>query len=171
MKKIITKLLITSILGTTLNAYSFFENNKKYEDNVRTMQEYFDKAMTKSMEEVVKYSSELNMNYPKMDILNKPNEYIVYINLAGMKKEDINLSINEDKILKIKGENKKIKEKKENGKYIRKEIYFGSFQKEYKLPNNVDVKKIKSEYKNGILKVIIKKREIKDQYNKIIEIK
>src|SRR5690606_25751339 len=91
------------------------------------------------------------------DVKETPTHFIITADLPGMKKEDIKLEV-KDGVLSIKGEVKEEKEEK-GEKFYMKERKFGSFERKFQLPKNVDWNKIKAEYKDGILNTLIPKRE------------
>jgi HSP20 family protein len=104
--------------------------------------------------------------FPKVDIIDHDNEIEVQAALPGIKKEDLDVSINNQTIT-IRTSTKE--EKKEEGKYFRREITRGEFQRTLSLPDNVDDANAKASFKDGILKVTIPKTE--KSKRKTIEIK
>ncbi len=94
---------------------------------------------------------------PAVDIYETDDAIVLEAELPGMDEKDIEVRV-EDNVLTIKGERKFEKEAKEEN-YYRMERYYGSFQRSFSLPSNVDVDKIKAEYKKGILKVTMPKKE------------
>lgn len=94
--------------------------------------------------------------FPKIDILDHDNEIEVQAALPGVKKEDLDVSIRNQTIT-IRTTAKE--EKKEEGKYFRREITRGEYQRTLSLPENVDSDKAKASFNDGILKVIIPKSE------------
>ncbi len=94
---------------------------------------------------------------PAVDVSETDKEVIVKADLPGVKPEDIEINI-VDNVLTIKGEKKReAEEKKEN--FYRVERYYGSFMRAIQLPSEVDVEKVKAIYKDGVLKVILPKKE------------
>jgi len=91
---------------------------------------------------------------PNVDIGETKDEIFVVAEFPGMKKEDIKVT-KEDDILSITGNKKKEKE----GEYLLEEINHGSFSRSFMLPENVDKEKIKAEFKDGILKIRMPKKE------------
>ena len=77
--------------------------------------------------------------------------YIVEVDLPGVKKEDIDVSVN-DGVLVISGE-RKIEKKEESEKYTRIESFFGKFERAFKLPPDADAENIKAKYENGVLRI------------------
>jgi len=94
---------------------------------------------------------------PAVDIYEDKDKYVAKAELPGMRKEDIDVSL-EGNTLTISGERKEEEEKKEGDTY-RSERYFGRFQRTVTLPAAVDPNKIQATYKDGVLTVIIPKAE------------
>jgi len=95
--------------------------------------------------------------------------YHIEVDLPGMKKEDINISI-EDKTLVISGE-RKFKEELKEENYYKIESAFGKFSRSFTLPENVDIENIHAEAKDGVLEITIPKLAQEVQKVKKIEIK
>jgi HSP20 family protein len=95
----------------------------------------------------------------KVDIRDYPDRIEVQAALpAGVNKDAVELSIN-NQVLTIRASSKEEKEEKEEGKYFRKEITRGEFQRTLSLPENVDEDKVTASCQDGILKVSIQKTE------------
>ncbi len=94
---------------------------------------------------------------PAIDLYEDENEYVVEAELPGLKQDEIKVSV-EDDILTISGEKKREKEIKEENLY-RSERFYGKFERQIVLPQNTDKDNIKASYKNGVLKVVIPKKE------------
>ncbi len=92
---------------------------------------------------------------PAVDMEETDDELIVHIELPGMKKEDINLSVRGD-VLTVSGEREHKKEEKTKT-YHRIERAYGKFQRSIPLPVEVDTEKSKATYENGILTVRLPK--------------
>jgi HSP20 family protein len=94
---------------------------------------------------------------PACDIYENNNEIVVKVELPEVKMEDVRVSI-ENNILTIYGERKLSEEtKKEN--YHRVERNYGEFTRSFTLPAFVDTNKVNAEFKDGILRVMLAKRE------------
>lgn len=94
---------------------------------------------------------------PLTDITEDEKEYLVKVELPEMKKEDVQVNI-ENGILRIKGERKAEKEEKTK-KYHRIERSYGTFERSFTLPEAADGTKVTAEYKDGILRVHLPKTE------------
>jgi HSP20 family protein len=130
------------------------------------MNKYFNSLV----EQHINSSALNNINYPRTDIEDKQDQIIIKFDLAGVKKENIKLSVNDNKVLILKGEKKESKENKSKD-FIKKEIFYGSFEKMIQLPENSEIDKLDTQYKNGILTVTVPKKAIKQPKAKIIPIK
>jgi len=108
------------------------------------------------------------LNFPKVDILDHDNDIEIQAALPGVKKEDLDISINNQTIT-IRTTSKEEKKEEEKGKYFRREITRGEFQRTLSLPDNVDGDNAKASFKDGILKVTIPKTE--KSKRKSIEVK
>ena len=94
---------------------------------------------------------------PAVDVYDNKDNLVIKADLPGIKQNEINVSV-EDDILTIKGEKKKETEVKEDNFY-RLERAYGSFERSFTLPTNVDASKIKAAYKDGVLELTLPKKE------------
>ena len=83
--------------------------------------------------------------------------YHVEVDLPGIKKEDVDITI-EDNILVVSGERKVKSEVKEEN-YYKIESSFGQFSRSFSLPEDVDVENIHAESENGVLEIVLPKLE------------
>ena len=94
---------------------------------------------------------------PTCDIYETDNEIVVKAELPEVKKEDVNVSI-ENNILTLRGE-RKLSEETKKGNYHRLERSYGEFSRSFSLPSFVDAGKVNAEFKDGMLRVTLPKRE------------
>jgi HSP20 family protein len=87
--------------------------------------------------------------------------------IPGVNKEDIKIDISSDNVIKIEGERKEYNEERKGREHFSEKI-FGSFYREFSLPNSVDRNSIKAEYKNGVL--ALKLPKLKGEESKEIKI-
>lgn len=83
--------------------------------------------------------------------------YHIEVDLPGMKKDDINIQV-EDNTLVISGE-RKMKEEMKEENYYKIESSFGSFSRSFSLPEEADIENIHAESTDGVLEVIVPKLE------------
>ncbi len=97
---------------------------------------------------------------PAVDVCEDENSFFIAAELPGIDRESIDLEV-ENNVLSIKGE-RKLEKKEEGESYHFVERSYGSFYRRFSLPKNVDTEGIGAEYKDGVLKISIpKKDEIK----------
>ena len=104
---------------------------------------------------------------PQVDVYETPSSYVVEAEVAGYSEGDIAIDV-EKHVLTIKSDDKNMKrvdqeeneaEKKEERKYLMREISRPSFSRSFTLPEDVDEENIKAESKNGILTITLPKTE------------
>jgi HSP20 family protein len=94
---------------------------------------------------------------PLANILEHPDSFELDLAAPGLKKDDFKIHL-EQNVLTISSE--KTDEKEEETKnYTRKEFHYSSFSRSFTLPRTVDLDKIKADYDNGVLKVMLPKKE------------
>ncbi|HTP79313.1 MAG TPA: Hsp20/alpha crystallin family protein [Bacteroidota bacterium] len=99
----------------------------------------------------------LSLWTPAVDIKEQDDEYVVNVELPGVKKDEVKITI-ESNVLTIRGEKKEEKNSKE-GNYQRVERSYGSFQRSFTLPSTVKSDKIEAAYNDGVLTVTLPKAE------------
>jgi len=103
---------------------------------------------------------------PSVDIFENDSDIVVKVEAPGMNAKDFDLRI-ENNVLMVKGERTFEKETKEEN-YHRVEREYGSFSRSFALPTAVKEDKVTAEYKDGILKIVLpKKEEVKPKSIKI----
>lgn len=139
----------------TLMRYSRPNNvtSKRFSD---IMDEFFNDAVNNRRDTFV----------PSIDISETEDQFLITAELPGMKKEDININL-ENSQLSISGE--RSLESEETGKtFHRVETQYGSFNRSFQLPDNIDEESIAANYENGLLNISINKSE--DKVKRQIEI-
>ncbi len=94
---------------------------------------------------------------PAVDVSESDNESAVLMELPGVGKDDISITLNDGK-LTISGERKQTAIP-DNAKWLRNETSVGEFSRTIALPHQVDVSKVNAEMNDGILKVTLPKAE------------
>lgn len=104
---------------------------------------------------------------PLIDIEENKDEFVITAELPGMKKDDIDISIDNNTLV-ISGE-KEAKEEKKEKTYHRIERSYGKFYRAVSVPRHIDPEKIKAGFEDGVLEVKLPKSE--KAKSKKIEIK
>lgn len=101
--------------------------------------------------------SKLTPWLPAVDITEQAEQYVVKVELPGVKKEDVRITLQDD-VLTIRGEKKQEAEQKDN-LYHRIERSYGTFQRSFTLSASVKSDKIEASYDNGVLSIELPKTE------------
>lgn len=96
-------------------------------------------------------------NLPAVNVEETDDSFTLELAAPGMEKNDFNISV-ENGCLNISSEKKEEKEEKEKN-YTRREFSYSSFKRSFNLPESVDQDQINAKYDNGILKVMVAKKE------------
>ncbi len=105
----------------------------------------------------------------KCDIYEKDGSYHIEMDIPGFDKKDISLEV-KDGYLTVKAEKSEENNEEDDKKnYIRRERSYGKYERSFYL-GDLDQDKIDAEFSNGMLKIIVPKKEVIDN-KKIIEIK
>jgi len=122
-----------------------------------TLRDEIDRLFEAPLAELARSSHLLSGWTPALDLHEDKDHLTVTIEVPGMKKEDINLSLH-DGALSISGE-RKSEQKFEDAEVYRSERFVGRFQRTITLPAPVEADKAKAQYKDGVLTVILPKAE------------
>jgi HSP20 family protein len=98
---------------------------------------------------------------PSADISETEKEYLIRAELPAVKKEDIQVTL-DNGVITIKGERRQQQEDK-NEKFHRVENFYGSFERSFSIPDNVKPDAISCDSKDGVLSVHIPKAEVSEQ--------
>lgn len=99
-----------------------------------------------------------DITMPAVNVTEKEDSWKMEAAVPGMEREDFDIKVDKG-VLKISAEKKSMKEEKDEN-VMRKEFNYSSFSRSFWLPENVMVDQIEAHYENGILSVLIPKKEI-----------
>src|SRR5919198_4432823 len=94
---------------------------------------------------------------PSVDIYENKDQIVLEAELPGMNREDFDLSI-ENNTITLRGQ-RQFEKQDDSDNYHRVERAYGSFTRSFTLPNTVTAEGANAEYKNGVLRVTLPKRE------------
>ena len=98
----------------------------------------------------------------KTDIKEKKDKYVIEIDLPGYEKENINLEL-KDGYLEVTAKVEKTENDEENERFVHKERFYGHCSRSFYVGDQITEEDIHAEFKNGILKVSIPKKEEKKE--------
>ena len=105
-----------------------------------------------------RHFSDTNTTLPSVNIKENLDEFTVEVAVPGFDKEDFNIEVEND-TLTISSEKKIENEEREGERITKREFSYQSFTRSFSLPVLVEREKIKAKYENGILNIIIPKKE------------
>jgi HSP20 family protein len=128
---------------------SFSPRTDNFQDQLNRI---FNDAFARTGEE-----SNLTTWAPAVDIHESEHELTVKADLPGVDPKDLDIRV-ENNILTIRGE-RKFEKKVNEDNYLRVERAYGSFSRSFSLANTVNSDAIKADYQNGVLTLVVPKRE------------
>jgi HSP20 family protein len=93
----------------------------------------------------------------RLDVKESNGEYSVHAEMPGVKKEDINVQIDGNRVA-ISAEVKRESEQKEGERVLRSERYYGSVARSFTLASEVDEAKAVARFEDGVLKLTLPKK-------------
>lgn len=121
-------------------------------DPFRDMNDYFKGFMLRPVFQGLHAEPDI-----KLEISETDKAYTVKADVPGVKKEDIQVSIDRNEV-SISAEVKQEKEEKQGNKLVRSERYYGKQYRSFTLAHDVDETKADAEYKDGVLKLTLPKK-------------
>ncbi|KAJ0020883.1 hypothetical protein Pint_32708 [Pistacia integerrima] len=124
------------------------------------------------------FSSSLTSQFPRetsafvntrVDWKETPEAHVFKADLPGLKKEEVKVEVEDDRVLQICGQ-RKIEKEDKNDTWHRVERSSGQFSRRFRLPENVKMDQIKASMENGVLTVTVPKVEMKKTNVKAIDI-
>lgn len=101
------------------------------------------------------------MNVPAANVSERGKEFNLTIAAPGLEKKDFKVEAIDD-MLTISAEHEKEEKEEKNGRYNRREYNYASWSRTFTLPENCNLSRIMAEYKNGELKIVIPKKDVKE---------
>lgn len=137
--------------------------------NLPTWSHWLDDFFNRDLSAVFTDNFNVGITLPKVNIKESADAFTVEMAAPGLKKSDFHITL-DDQLLSISTETKEESEVKEEN-YTRREFGYSSFKRSFTLPESVNDEKINASYKEGILTVLLpKKEESKQKPTKNIKI-
>lgn len=124
-----------------------------------TLPRFFDDFMTRDLFDWgFHHNSATNTTLPSVNIVEDNDAFIVEMAAPGMDKKDFQIML-DNEVLTISSQRENAKEEDDRS-YTRREFSYQSFRRSFHLPKSVvDDSKIKANYDNGLLRIMIPKKE------------
>jgi HSP20 family protein len=147
---------------------SLIKRNESYPASLNFFNDFFNRDW---MDWTTRNFSDTNTTLPSVNIIESEESYEVDMAAPGLEKKDFKIELNHG-VLTISSQKKMENETKKGRQFTRKEYSYQAFNRSFSLPHIVESERISARYDNGILKVVIpKKEEAKSKPLKTIEIK
>jgi len=132
--------------------------NSNSNQNFPTLSNWLDDIFNRDLVPSV-FTSNFNtgITLPKVNIKETANDFAVEMAVPGLKKSDFQIDI-DNQVLSISTETKEDNERKEEN-YTRREFGYSSFKRTFTLPESVNADKINASYNEGILSILLPKKE------------
>ncbi|MBT8393325.1 MAG: Hsp20/alpha crystallin family protein [Bacteroidia bacterium] len=122
-----------------------------------TLTNWFDEVLNNNFGSEFVSNFNTGISLPAVNVIEQDDNFVVEMAIPGLKKSDFDISL-DNQILSISAETKS--ENEDEGKnFTRREFGYSSFKRTFKLPKTVETEKISANYKEGILKVELPKRD------------
>ncbi|GAB4163524.1 MAG: Hsp20/alpha crystallin family protein [Winogradskyella sp.] len=122
-----------------------------------SLSSWMDDIINKSFGNEFMSNFNTGITLPAVNVLDHDEEYIVEMAVPGLKKSDFDISL-DNQMLSISAE-LKTENEDSNLNYTRREFGYSSFKRTFSLPETVEIDKIKAKYEDGILRVLLPKRD------------
>ncbi|WP_322796379.1 Hsp20/alpha crystallin family protein [Tepidiforma sp.] len=91
-----------------------------------------------------------------LDVIEQPDSYVIKAAVPGVDPKDVEITV-EDDVLTIRGQFEH-KEEANEANYLRREIRYGSFERQLRLPPTVDAEKANASFEHGMLRLVLPKK-------------
>ena len=113
----------------------------------------FHEVVNAPVKDVIKEEKK-KYTYPAANVVEFEDKFVLDLTVPGFKKKEINITIDKNELI-ISSD----KEVSDEVKYTRKEFEYGTFNRKFRLPDDVNTDKISAKFTNGILTITIPKME------------
>jgi HSP20 family protein len=94
---------------------------------------------------------------PRVNVAESDTEFTLYVELAGVAKEDVSITVSDERVLSVKGEKKR--PDVAGVEFGRTERRFGAFERQFALPKNVNAEGITATFEHGVLTLTLPKTQ------------
>ena len=125
--------------------------------DLMAMQDRMTRLIDETLTRIMKEEVGKGVWSPPVDILERGNEVVFKMDLPGVSQNEIEVRVEENTLI-VQGERRFIKEVLDES-YIQIERPYGTFRRTFNLPRMIDHEGIKASYKDGVLRVVLPKRQ------------
>ena len=125
--------------------------------DLMAMQDRMTRLIDETLSRIMKEEVGKGVWSPPVDILERGNEVVLKIDLPGVSQNEIEVRVEENTLI-VQGERRFIKEVLDES-YIQIERPYGTFRRVFNIPRAIDQENVKASSKDGVLQVILPKRQ------------
>jgi HSP20 family protein len=125
--------------------------------DLMAMQDRMTRLIDETLSRIWKEDMAQGVWSPPVDILERGDEVVLKVDLPGVNQNEIDIRVEEGG-LTIQGERKFVKESSEEN-YVQIERPYGTFRRTFSIPRTIDQGSIKASYKDGVLRIILPRRQ------------
>ncbi|NRD24242.1 Hsp20/alpha crystallin family protein [Winogradskyella litoriviva] len=131
--------------------------NTNSNSNFPTLSNWLDDIFNRDLPSVFTSNFNTGITLPKVNIKETADAFMVEMAVPGLKKSDFQIDL-DNQVLSISTETKEEKEQKGEN-YTRREFGYSSFKRTFNLPESVNDESINASYLDGILSIVLPKKE------------
>jgi len=125
--------------------------------DLMAMQDRMTRLIDETLSHIWKEDMAQGVWSPPVDILERGDEVVLKVDLPGVSQNEIDIRV-EEGTLTIQGERKFVKESSEEN-YVQIEKPYGTFRRTFSIPRTIDQESIKASYKDGVLRIILPRKQ------------
>jgi HSP20 family protein len=125
--------------------------------DLMAMQDRMTRLIDETLSRIWKEDMAQGVWSPPVDILERGDEVVLKVDLPGVSQNEIDIRV-EEGALTIQGERKFVKESSEEN-YVQIERPYGTFRRTFSIPGTIDQESIKASYKDGVLRIILPRKQ------------
>jgi len=125
--------------------------------DLMAMQDRMTRLIDETLSRIWKEDMAQGVWSPPVDILERGDEVVLKADLPGVTQNEIDIRV-EEGTLTIQGERKFVKESPEEN-YVQIERPYGTFRRTFSIPRTIDQESIKASYKDGVLRIVLPRRQ------------
>jgi HSP20 family protein len=134
---------------------AYMANLRRYDPFSAGLDDLFKGLVLKPMHFDMDFPEQVQI---RMDVTRSDGAYLVKAEIPGVKKDDINVTIDGNQVT-VSGEVKKDTEEKKGEEIIRSERYYGKVTRSFTLPQDIDQSRVIAKYSDGVLDLTLPTKE------------